>query len=155
MHEIGLDGSYTEAWRRLSDGKGQYLAIRVEHSGRLLRTLVVVGNRFVYVRNRVKDLPIASSLEALIETTKATREQIVDYLNCEFSVGRVRGGSVSWEIQQSTLPWREGRHLDFVEQLSVRNAGAALVPRAGGDDQWFVSVNTLSSHDINALFSRQ
>lgn len=155
MHEIGLDGSYTEAWRRLSDGKGQYLAIRVEHSGRLLRTLVVVGNRFVYVRNRVKDLPIASSLEALIETTKATREQIVDYLNCEFSVGRVRGGSISWEIQQSTLPWREGRHLDFVEQLSVRNAGAALVPRAVGDDQWFVSVNTLSSHDINALFSRQ
>jgi hypothetical protein len=152
MHEIGLDGSYTESWRRLSDAKGQYLVIRVEHSGRLLRTLVVVGNRFVYVRNRVKDLPIASSLEALIETTKATREQVVDYLNCEFSVGRVRGGSVPWEIQQSTLPWREGHHLDFVEQLSVRNGGAALVPRAVGDDQWFVPVNTWRSHDINALF---
>jgi hypothetical protein len=84
MHEIGLDGSYTESWRRLSDGTGQYVVIRVEHSGRLLRSLVVVGNRFVYVRNRVKDLPTASSLEALIETTKATREEIVDYLDCEF-----------------------------------------------------------------------
>jgi hypothetical protein len=154
MHEIGLDGSYTESWRRLSDGSGQYLVIRVEHSGRLLRSLVVVGNRFVYVRNRVKDLPTASSFEALIETTKATREEIVNYLDCEFSVGRVRGGSVSWEIQQSTLPWREGHHLDFVDQLSVRDGGAVLVPSAVGDDQWVVPVNTLSSRDINALFGR-
>jgi len=154
MLEIGLDGSYTESWRRWSNGSGQYLVIRVEHSGRLLRSLVVVGNRFVYVRNRVKDLPTASSLEALIETTKATREEIVDYLDCEFSVGRVRGGSVSWEIQQSTLPWREGHHLDFVEQLSVRDGVTALVPRAVGDDQWVVPVNTLSSRDIKALFGR-
>lgn len=154
MREIGLDGSYTESWRRLSDGSGQYLVIRVEHSGRLLRSLVVVGNRFVYVRNRVKDLPTASSFEALIETTKATREEIVNYLDCEFSVGRVRGGSVSWEIQQSTLPWREGHPLDFVDQLSVRDGGAVLVPSAVGEDQWVVPVNTLSSRDINALFGR-
>jgi hypothetical protein len=153
MHEIGLDGSYTESWRRLSSAKGKYLVIRMEHSGRLLGTLVVVGNRFVYVRNRVKDLPIAPSLEALIETTKATREEIVDYLDCEFSVGRVRGGSVPWEIQQSTLPWREGHHLDFVEELSVRDGGAALVPRAVGDDQWSVPVNTMNSRDIKALFA--
>jgi hypothetical protein len=78
----------------------------------------------------------------------------VDYLDCEFSVGRVRGGSVSWEIQLSTLPWREGHHLDFVEQLSVRDGGATLVPSAVGDDQWVVPVNTLSSRDINALFGR-
>jgi hypothetical protein len=152
MHEIGLDGSYTESWRRSSDGSGQYLVIRVEHAGRLLRSLVVVGNRFVYVRNRAKDLQTASSLETLIETTKATREEIVSYLDCEFSIGRVRGGSVPWEIQQSTLPWREGHHLDFVEELSVRDGGAALVPSAVGDDQWVVPVNTLSSRDIKALF---
>jgi hypothetical protein len=48
MHEIALDGSYTESWRRIADGSGQFLVVRVEHSGRLLRALVVVGNRFVY-----------------------------------------------------------------------------------------------------------
>jgi hypothetical protein len=152
MHELGLDGSYIESWRRLSGAKGRYLVIRVEHSGRLLRTLVVVGNQFVYVRNRVKDLPMAPSLEALIEAKKATREEIVGYLDCEFSLGRVRGGSVPWEIQQSTLPWREGHHLDFVEQMSVRDGEAGLVPRAVGDDQWSVPVNTLSPRDIKALF---
>lgn len=154
MHEIGLDGSYTESWRRVSGAKGKYLVIRVEHSGRLLRSLVVVGDRFVYVRNRAKNLPIAPSLEALIESTKATREQIVGYLDCEFSVGRVRGGPMPWQIQQSTLPWREGHPLDFVEQMSVRDGGATLVPRAVDDDQWSVPVNTLSPDDLKALFGR-
>jgi hypothetical protein len=153
MHEVGLDGSYTESWRHGSDGSGQYLVVRVEHSGRLLWSLVVVGNRFVYVRNRAKDLPTASSLEALIETTKATREQIVDYLDCEFSVGRVRGGSVHWEIQQSTLPWREGHHLEFIELLTVRDGGRTLAPKAVGDDQWSMPVNTLKPRDLRALFA--
>jgi hypothetical protein len=153
MHEQGLDDAYTESWRRVSGGKGPFLVIRVEHSGRLLRTLVVVGSNFVYVRNRVKDLPIAPSFEALIEAKNVTREQIVEYLNCEFSVGRVRGGSVPWEIQHSTLPWRAGHHLDFVEQMSVSERGTAVLPRADGDDQWTVPVNTFSPREIKALFS--
>jgi hypothetical protein len=152
MHEHGLDGSYIESWKSLTDGKRRFLVIRVEHSGRLLQALVVVGNQFVYVRNRTKDLPMAPSFDALIEGTNATREQIVEYLDCEFSVGQVRGRSLSWEIEQSTLPWREGRHLDFVEQMSVNDGGAGLVPREVGEDQWTVPVNTLSPSEIKALF---
>jgi len=152
MQELGLDGSYIESWRRWPGATGQFLVIRVQHSGRLLRSLIVVGNQFVYIRNRAKELPMAPSLEALIEATKATREQIEGFLDCEFSVGRPRGGSVPWEIQKSTLPWREGHHLDFVEQLSVIDGGAGLVPREVGDDQWTVPVNTLSPRDTKALF---
>ena len=153
MYEVGLDGSFTESWRRVSDGSGQFLVVRVTHSGRLSHSLVVVGNRFVYVRNRSKDLPTASSLEELIETTKATREQIVEYLDCEFSAGRVRGGSVPWEIQQSTLPWRERHHLEFVDLLSARAGGTALVPKSVGVDQWSIPVNTFKPSDIQALFT--
>jgi hypothetical protein len=152
MHEHGLDGSYIESWRSLTDGKGRFLVVRVEHSGRLLQTLVVIGNHFVYVRNRAKDLPAAPSFDALIDATNATREQIVEYLDCEFSVGRIKGGSVPWEIKQSTLPWRENRSLDFVEQISVSDGGAGLVPRAVEDNQWTVPVNTLSPSDIKVLF---
>jgi hypothetical protein len=157
MHEVGLDGSYTESWRRRSDAQGRFLVIRVEHAGRLSRTLVVAGNQFVYVRNRAKDLPVAPSLEALIDATKATRAEIVGYLDCEFSAGRVHGGAVPWEIQRSTLPWREGRHLDFVEQISIRAGGAgsaALAPRALGDEQWLVPVNTFRRPDLEALFGK-
>jgi len=152
MHEHGLDGSYIESWRSLTDGQGRFLVIRVQHSGRLLRTLVVVGNQFVYVRNRAKDLPMAPSLDALIEATSATRDQIVQYLDCEFSVGRVRGGSVPWEIGQSTLPWREGHRLEFVEQMTIDDGRPGLVPREVSQDQWTVPVNTLSSHEIRVLF---
>jgi hypothetical protein len=153
MHEVGLDGSFTESWRRISAGSGEFLVVRMEHSGRLLHYLVVVGNRFVYVRNRSRDLPTAASLEALIETTRATREQIVEYLDCEFSAGRVHGGSVPWEIQQSTLPWREGRHLEFADQLSVRADGVVLVPKTVGSDRWSIALNTFKSRDIRALFT--
>lgn len=152
MHEHGLDGSYIESWRHVTAGGGKFLVVRVEHAGRLERTLVVVGNQFVFVRNRAKDLPRAPSFDALIETTKATRDQIVEYLDCEFSVGRVRGESVPWEIQLSTLPWREGHHLDFVEQISGRDGEADLMPRAIGNDQLMVPVNTLSPREIKALF---
>jgi hypothetical protein len=152
MHEHGLDGSYIEAWRSSTDGKGRFLVVRVEHSGRLSRTLVVVGNQFVYVRNRAKDLPSAASFDALIETTHPSREQMVEYLDCEFSVGRVSGGRVPWKIEQSTLPWREGRHLEFVDQVSTSDAGSGLVPREIGEDVWTVPVNTLSSGEVQALF---
>jgi len=155
MHEHGLDGSYVESWRSLTDGKGRFLVIRVEHAGRLLRTLVVIGNQFVYVRNRAKDLPISPSFDALIEATNASRDQIAEYLDCEFSVGRVGGGSVPWEIEQSTLPWREGRRLDFVEQISMSGNGATMVPREPGEDQWSVPVNTLSLSEIKVLFGGQ
>jgi hypothetical protein len=152
MHEHGLDGSYIEAWRSLTDGKGRFLVVRVEHSGRLSRTLVVVGDQFIYVRNRAKDLPSAASFDALIEATHPSREQLVAYLDCEFSVGRVRGGRVPWEIEQSTLPWREGRHLEFVEQVSTRAGGSGLVPREAGQDVWTVPVNTLSPREIRERF---
>jgi hypothetical protein len=153
MYEHGLDDSYIESWKFLTSGQGRFLVIRVEHSGRLLRALVVVGNEFVYVRNRAKDLPLAASFDALIKATNATREQIVEYLDCEFSVGRVRGGSVLWKIERSTLPWREGRRLDFVEQISVGDGRAGPVPVTVGEDRWTVPVNTLSLDEIKALFA--
>ena len=151
MHEHGLDGSYIEAWRSLTDGKGRFLVVRVEHSGRLSRTLVVVGDQFIYVRNRATDLPSAASFDAFIEATHPSREQMVAYLDCEFSVGRVRGGRVPWEIEESTLPWREGRHLEFVDQLSTSDAGSVLMTHEIGGDVWTVPVNTLSSSEIKAL----
>jgi hypothetical protein len=152
MYEHGLDGSYVESWRFLTNGQGRFLVMRVEHSGRLLRTLVVVGNQFVYARNRAKDLPLAPSFDALIKATNATRDQIIEYLDCEFSVGRVRGGSVPWQIERSTLPWREGQRLEFIEQVSTDDGRSGPVPREVSEDQWTVPVNTLTPREVKALF---
>jgi hypothetical protein len=152
MQEHGLDGSYTDAWRSVTNGQRHFLVIRTLRFGRLFRALVVVGDHFVYARNRATELPRAASLDALIESTQATRKQIVEYLDCELSAGRVRGGSVPWAIEESTLPWREGRHLDFIDEITTSDAGAALAPRKLDDEQWTVPVNTLSRRELKALF---
>jgi hypothetical protein len=152
MHEHGLDGSYIESWSSTTGSNQHFLVIRVEHGGRLLKTLVVVGNQFVYVRNRAMDLPAAESFDALIDSTKAGRPQIEEYLDCEFSWGQVSGGSIPWQIEQSTLPWREGHHLDFVENISSTEGRNGLAPRVAGDDVWTVPVNTLIAREIGELF---
>jgi hypothetical protein len=152
MHEHGLDGSYIEAWKSTSSGDGRFLVIRVAHVGRLVKTLVVVGNRFIYVRNRAVDLPAAGSLVALIDSRTTGRAQIEAYLDCEFSVGQVQGGSKPWQIEQSTLPWRRGGQLEFLAEIMPVAAGAGLAPRSGGDDQWSVPVNTFSTRELVEMF---
>jgi hypothetical protein len=151
MFEHAVDSSYIESWRSLSGGDGRFLAVRVERAGRLDRVLLVAGDHFLFVRNREKDLPMAESLDSLIVATRATRAQIIEYLDCEFSAGRVHGGGVSWEIRRSTLPWREGQHLDFVDGLAV-GGGDDLVPRDASTERWSVPVNTLTRAQLRALF---
>jgi len=152
MYERALDGSYTELWWSLASGDDRFLAVRVERAGRLDRILLVAGDYFFYGRNRAKDLPAAASLDALIATTKASRTTIIEYLDCELSVGRIRGGSTPWEIEFSTLPWREARHLDFVDRIRAGGSTGGLTPLAEAGETWAVPVNTLNSEDLAALF---
>jgi hypothetical protein len=152
MYEHALDSSYVESWRSVSRGGGRFLVVRVERDARLERTLIVVGDQFLYVRNRAKDLPVAESLDSLIVATRATRAQIIAYLDCEFSTGRVRGGALPWQIEHSTLPWREGRHLDFVDGIAVPVAADSVVPRVTSPGRWSVPVNTLPRAELRALF---
>jgi len=83
------------------------------------------------------------------------QEQIIDYLDCEFSVGHTRGGSAPWAIEQSTLPWREGHRLEFVDQVSLDDQGSIQVPLKVGEDKWTVPLNTLNLDEIKALFGRR
>ena len=152
MYERALDGSYTELWWSLASGDDRFLTVRLERAGRLDRILLVAGDYFFYGRNRAKDLPAAPSLDALIATTKAPRATIIEYLDCELSVGRIRGGSTPWEIEYSTLPWRETRHLDFVDRIRAGGSIGGLTPLAEAGETWTVPVNTLNSEDLAALF---
>jgi hypothetical protein len=154
MLEHATDSSYVEAWRSLDNGAGRFLALRVDRAGRLDLLLLIVGDHFVYARNRSADLPQAESLDSLIAVTHATRSQIISYLDCEFSTGLVRGGTMPWAIQQSTLPWREGKRLDFAAAIVVDDAGN-LAPRVGTAEHWTTPVNTLTLAERRALFARR
>jgi len=152
MYEHALDGSYVESWLSVASGDEAYLVVRVEREGRLERILLVAGDHFLYVRNRSADLPVAESLDSLIHATRASRAQIITYLDCEFSTGRVRAGSIPWEIQSSTLPWLEGHHLSFADDIAVLPDSARLRVRVAATDRWTVPVNTLPRAALVALF---
>ena len=153
LHENGLDGSYIESWKSATDGDGRFLVIQTERGGRPQRLLLVVGDYFVFVRNRIRDLPSAASLDSLIASTHPSRAQIIAYLDCDFSFGRVHGGSIAWEIQRSTLPWREGHRLEFVDELKVVTEGNRVLPRTPGSERWAVPINTLSDSELLEIFS--
>lgn len=152
MYEHAIDSSYVEAWRSVGGSEGRFLVVRVERAGRLDRMLIVVGEHFLYVRNRAKDLPIAESLDSLIAATRASRAQIIEYLDCEFSAGHVGDGSVPWEIQHSTLPWREGRHLEFVDGITTAIGAERLIFPVASGERWSVPVNTLAGATLASLF---
>jgi len=149
MLENGIDGSFTELWGSLATGDGKFLTVRVMRGARLDRMLVVVGDHFLYARNRSHDLPPAESLAEL--ATKASREQLLGYLDCELSHGVVHGGRVPWQIEHSTLPWREGAHLAFADDVAVESAGTLTVHVAAGE-RWTIPLNTLAVDELRVVF---
>ena len=156
MYEHALDDSYTEHWWSLTSGDARFLAVRVtklDHAAqRLDRVLLVAGDHFVYARNRSKDLPRARSLADLIAKSHATRDLVLDYLDCELSHGYVRGAKLPWEVVTSTLPWREGTHLELADMIRVDPAGRLSALALPGET-WTFPVNTMSAEDLLVLFS--
>lgn len=152
IYEHGLDGSYTEAWRAIASAGTHTLVIRTASGGRTRRLLEVAGDYFFYARNRRADLPRAQSLEAILASPGNTRAQAIDYLDCELSYGRVKGGRIPWEIQRSTLPWREAQRLDFIDQLALQDGTLSLRAPATSAERLTVPFSTLSRADLAAWF---
>lgn len=152
MYERALDGSYVEHWRSLSDGDGRFVTVRVSRGKRLDRMLIVSGDYFYYARNRTSDLPEGASLEALIATAHPSRTTLVQWLDCELSVGRIRGGRVPWEIEHSTLPWREGQRLEFAGEIRSDSLTGALAERKEATGRWSIVQRGLTRQDAAVLF---
>jgi hypothetical protein len=145
--EEGFDGS-SELWWSMSSGDGKYLGIKITGNKRTEVILTVVGDHFVYARNRRRDLPRAESLAAL--AVNATRAQLIELLDCELSYGTIRSGRVPWEVHFSTLPWREGKPLEFARSITVDASGnpSPRVPTPG----WTVAIDTFEAQDLRLLF---
>lgn len=157
IREHGLDEPYVESWWRLSSGDGKFLGVKITRndgkSKRVDRMLSLAGDHFVFARNRAKALPLAKSLAELVEQSHATRSEIIQILDCELSFGLVRGGRVPWEITLSTMPWKQGKRLEFADQLVFDSATRKLKPnRIAPGEQWTFVVNTLNPDELKALF---
>ena len=155
--EHGVQADYLEHWWRLEQAGGDFFGVKVmrEVGGRqrVDQILSVAGDHFIYARNRAFDLPMANSMAELIQKQKYDREQILAVLDCEVSHGFVQGGRCPWEVQFSTLPFREQLPLPFAAQIVVDPTSGACRPRdAEPGLVWSFPVNTLDIEDLLVLF---
>ncbi|MDP2828626.1 MAG: hypothetical protein Q8O37_08470 [Sulfuricellaceae bacterium] len=138
--EENLQGSSTETWQRLAGTEGESITLRLleesVQAGRPITRkgyLLVVSDHFLFVRDRPCFTRQAASLEDLFEAQDLEAAAMAAYLDCEFSYGRRTGGDLPWQIQHSTLPWREGKALFGTGQFeSLRSGGSALIQHGQG-----------------------
>ena len=156
--EHGVQAVYLEHWWRLEQSGGDFLGVKVmrklgDGRQRVHEILSVSGDHFIYARNRDFDLPMANSLADLIKQEKYTRKQILAVLDCEVSHGFVLGCRQPWEVQFSTLPFKENKPLDFAAQIVVDPKTGALSHRGSTPDlSWSFPINTLDIEDLLVLF---
>lgn len=148
MFEHALDDSYVESWSALERGTGGFFAARVERDGRVAQLLAVAGEHFIYARTRAVPLPPAPSLAELIARTHPPRDTLVAYLDCEISYGTTHG----WQIERSTLPWLQGKHLAFADQIAVDASGQPAPRARAADEAWSFPVIALAPDRLRALF---
>lgn len=156
--EHGVQSVYLEHWWRLEEPGGYFLGIKVMRNlghgqQRVHEILSVSGDHFIYARNRAFDLPMANNLADLIKKEKYSRKQILAVLDCEVSHGFVLGGRQPWEVQFSTLPFKEDKPLEFAQRIRVDPAtGQLSQPGLAPDLIWSVPINTLGVEDLLVLF---
>lgn len=139
--ETGIDSNYAEIWERLPDSVGNNISLRfteinIDQSPGLKQSgiLVISGDYFIFVRDRTTTLPHVYSLAAYIHDAALNEQQLMVLLDFEVSFGRVAHGNNPWEIQLSTLPFREGTSL-FTEATWM-NISTAQQPFIQHDEVW-------------------
>lgn len=109
-------GEDTLRWRRLIGADQGWCALAADGEtdawGAVRRRgtwLLVVGDYFIYFRDRPHPLRAGAGLDHQWETFDADTRLAA--LDCEISFGNRLGGTVPWQVETSTLPAREGASL--------------------------------------------
>ena len=132
--EEGTEENYVEEWKRVATGPTAAMVCAADTQWH--RSLVICGDYFIFTVDERPTLPSLDSLTSLVTnqasvdytkvnfSEKLTTEtaskttlnsapgpEVHQYLSCEISMGRCQGTTQPWQIEHSTLPWREGRSL--------------------------------------------
>jgi hypothetical protein len=137
--EIGPNGVYKEEWQRVATGPTATMTLAAGAGWK--GWLVLCGDRFIYMCEHRTLLPSADSLTALLSaasdesgnTTATISHQDQQYLNCEISFGRVQQGGKPWEIELSTLPWKEGNSLWNADNMTVDYPNEKIIQTVGAE----------------------
>lgn len=136
LHDATLDGRDQIVWEILADGQNEIVALRFHDAGigadsddQRRGYLLIVGQYFLFVRDRVVATQRADTLATLIEIKEPARAQIIELLDFEISLGMRPADDIPWRIQHSTIPFREGMTLMDDATLTQIISQAGQVPR--------------------------
>lgn len=155
VHETAPDGSYLEIWQRLPESVGTAHAVWLAAADDPQRQgcLLQAGDCFMFVADR----PVRASEGIPLQTqiTGLGADQAEFMMGCEFSFGRISGGSRPWEITLSSLPGRSGRCLLLappqasLDQWPVESlASLGGYPPRGGWRRAAVSLPTMPAEEV-------
>jgi hypothetical protein len=135
--ETGAEADYLEIWERLPQSRGEIVALALDSERGFpppSRTwLLLVGDYFIFVRNRRNPLPSAPDLPSLIAEVRPSREQLLAWLDFEISFGR-RNSNNSMLIELSTLPFREGKVVGCLD--AIRRLDDSTAVEEGYERRW-------------------
>jgi hypothetical protein len=133
LYAEALDGTDPCIWDLVAAPEGEIVALRFQDAGvgkdehdQRRGYLLVVGGHFIFVRDRAVMTQRAANLNVLAECKNYGRQELLDVLDFEISFGR-RGGDAPWQVQLSTIPFREGRRImdDVMLEKILATAGKA------------------------------
>ena len=134
--ETGVNGSYKEEWQRISKHPNlePTAALTLLQGPARQAWFVMYDDAFIYGCDRRPSLPAAETLTTLLNESKTLPiAKQAQYLDCELSFGYRQSGNVPWEIQLSTLPWKEGTSLWQTEDLVFNQAQGHIIQTSGDD----------------------
>lgn len=118
LADATLDGRDACVWDLMADAQQEIVALRFQDAGigqdsddQRKGYLLVIGDYFLFVRDRVVFTQQAESLAVLAECKGLDRAQLIELLDFEISFGTRPAGDAPWLIRLSTIPYREGRPL--------------------------------------------
>jgi hypothetical protein len=112
MIERAPSGAYMEDWR-LQSGSRSFAAHLTKRDAAQTECLYVAGDHAIYARNRRVNLPSNKTLLELARDAQYDRHRLEELVDCEFSYARRAQTGDDYDIVVSTLPWREGKSLEY------------------------------------------
>lgn len=133
MMEWAPSGAYEEDWRLQADSR-TYIAHYKNLNPDKREFVYITGKHAVYVRGRAEVLKEDRHLRDIVKDNRENREFIEALLDVEFSYARCRK-DMQFQIELSSLPYREGQNLDLDFLLQMESEQQKTT-QPGSRDTW-------------------
>ncbi|HVJ52703.1 MAG TPA: hypothetical protein VM689_09590 [Aliidongia sp.] len=151
--ELGIHADYREDWRRDTEAAAPVASFTLAEEGGPAGMLVIAGDHFILIEDRLEALPQAPSLAALVSSDleSGNRAAAEGRLAMKIAYGRIAEG---WKIALSTFPWLEGTGLFDGRSGRFAESEGTLDLSGPGRQRWRLIDSSFLPGDLGALMPR-